>query len=446
MRRGWWLLPLAVLLTGAKRDRPVPGACPEAGEPAATVNGHPIPGVFVDQLAAEVAEGDPERALSILVDIELLYQDALTRGLHRRDEGRAALALAERQALAELALEARVDDALTPERVRRAWEEDPRFHEPQVRVSHLLVDTEDAARAARAAIEAGRDFEAVAREVSEDPSVVVNGGDLGWVGRGLLVPAFEGVAFTTARGELGGPLETEYGWHVLRVADRREELPFAEARDELQATLRDALYGEVLDRVRASAEVVRPDQPYGAVTTPVEPIPPHPGDLAIGPPDADVTVVMYSDVQCPYCADAWTRVRALSQATGVRVVYRHYPLDPECNDAVENPLHPLACEAARALVCSPRVETLETLFRERQAFDAARVRAIAGSDPATSACLDAPETTATLAAHLLEGRRLGVEGTPSFFVGAGATWLHVRGGVDDLGRVVAALRKEADGR
>lgn len=123
--------------------------------------------------------------------------------------------------------------------------------EEQVRARHILltVDEErsrEAAEAelgeARRRIEAGEDFAAVAREISDDPGSKEQGGDLGYFARGRMLPAFEEAAFAARAGELVGPVETSFGLHLLEVLDHRQGgvRPFAEA----EAQIRFRLQGE----------------------------------------------------------------------------------------------------------------------------------------------------------------------------------------------------------
>jgi peptidyl-prolyl cis-trans isomerase C len=90
----------------------------------------------------------------------------------------------------------------------------------EVRASHLLVESQKMAEECRAAILAGSSFESVAKKVSKCPSGA-RGGDLGYFGRGQMVPQFEKVAFELPVGELSQPVQTQFGWHLITVTDRR---------------------------------------------------------------------------------------------------------------------------------------------------------------------------------------------------------------------------------
>ena len=90
----------------------------------------------------------------------------------------------------------------------------------EVRASHLLVDSEEQALNLREEIVAGKDFEEVAKAVSKCPSGR-NGGDLGFFGRGRMVPEFDQAAFTQPVGEISEPIKTQFGYHLLVVTETR---------------------------------------------------------------------------------------------------------------------------------------------------------------------------------------------------------------------------------
>ena len=117
----------------------------------------------------------------------------------------------------------------------------------QVRASHILlrVDGDDEAVAARAAelaaeARAGADFAELAREHSEDETNAENGGDLGPFGRGRMVPEFENAAFALAAGEISDPVRSPFGYHVINVTEKQEEVtqPFAEVRGAIENILK----------------------------------------------------------------------------------------------------------------------------------------------------------------------------------------------------------------
>ena len=90
----------------------------------------------------------------------------------------------------------------------------------QARASHILVKTEDQAKQIMKRLTDGEEFAAVARRFSSCPSGK-NGGDLGWFGKGMMVPEFEKVAFEEEVGKVVGPVKTQFGYHVIKVTGKK---------------------------------------------------------------------------------------------------------------------------------------------------------------------------------------------------------------------------------
>ena len=139
---------------------------------------------------------------------------------------------------------------LTDDEVRQYYDANlSQYQTPgQVRASHILLriegddDEAAAARAADLAAEArgGADFAQLAREHSQDEANAENGGDLGLFGRGRMVPEFENAAFALAAGEISDPVRSPFGYHVIQVTEKQEEVtqPFAEVRGAIENTLK----------------------------------------------------------------------------------------------------------------------------------------------------------------------------------------------------------------
>lgn len=129
--------------------------------------------------------------------------------------------------------------------------------EAEYNASHILVETEEEAAAVQARADAGEDFAALARELSTGPSGP-NGGELGWFGAGMMVSEFETAVMSMDVGAVSAPVQTQFGWHVIRLNDMRDKpLPtLDEMREQLIGQLQDQLINEKIEELTASAEIV----------------------------------------------------------------------------------------------------------------------------------------------------------------------------------------------
>lgn len=142
------------------------------------------------------------------------------------------------------------DFTVTDEQLRAFFEANRvQFDTTQVHARHILVDTEDQARAIKAELEKGADFTALAKEHSTDPSAQTNGGDLGAFGRGQMVPEFEKVVFGLKEGEISQPFQTAFGWHIAQVVKVEGSAPeYERMKDQVREIYLD-LYAQ--DRIPA---------------------------------------------------------------------------------------------------------------------------------------------------------------------------------------------------
>ncbi len=197
-----------------------------------------------------------------LIDQELLAEvespspdkDPLSVKLTVENERRAALA--------GLAANAAVADAVTDAAVQAAYDKQVADFKPapEFNASHILVDSEDKAKALEAEIAGGKDFAEVAKANSSDGSAA-NGGDLGWFGAGQMVPEFETAVMAMEVGAVSEPIKTQFGWHIIKLNDKRETTPPAldAARPDIENQLREAALQAKLTELRASAKIEKPE-------------------------------------------------------------------------------------------------------------------------------------------------------------------------------------------
>lgn len=204
---------------------------------------------YFDQLVDEIID---TRLAAAAAEADSLDEDPIIA---------EAVAMAMRKVLAEAWLSVKLRDVVNDEAVEAAYE---RFvadsvSREEVRASHILLEDEDAARNIISELNKGGDFAELAKEFSTGPSGPA-GGDLGYFGRGAMVPAFEAAAFDMEVGAYSlDPVQTQFGWHVIQVADRRtSEAPsIEEIGPQIAQNLTRQEIVLQLERLRADASISR---------------------------------------------------------------------------------------------------------------------------------------------------------------------------------------------
>jgi len=200
--------------------------------------------------------------LDQLISIKLLADAGYAAGIQEREEVRARVRQAEERAVQEAFLAERLESTITEAALRERYAAFVAENPPQdeVRASHILVGTREEAEAIIADVAGGADFAAIAREKSIDPGSGPQGGDLGYFQQGDMVQPFADAAFTISPGNVGqSPVETQFGWHVIRVVDRREAPTpaFEEVEPQLRQQAQQEAIADLLEELRTGAEIER---------------------------------------------------------------------------------------------------------------------------------------------------------------------------------------------
>ncbi len=234
-------------------------AVPNPDTVVATVNGDPVTEADLATAAAQYAQElsrvpvaqRREQMLNVLIDVRLFAKAAEDAGMDKDAEFQRTLAFMRARALRNEYLQKKVLIKVDDAAIKKRFDEEIAKFVPQdqVHVSHILVKTEDEAKAIIAELDKGGDFAAIAKKKSLDPGSAPKGGDLGFIAKGQTVKPFEDAAFALKDGEYTKqPVQSQYGWHVLKAEGRRKEpAPTLEAetpriRNEL---LREAFTAEV---------------------------------------------------------------------------------------------------------------------------------------------------------------------------------------------------------
>ena len=253
---------LALLLTGAMA---LPGLAQDASTVVATVNGTDITLGHMAVLRAQLPEQYqqlPDEVLFKGILDQVIQQTALSQAAEalvtKRDE--IALENDRRAYLAGLVLQDAVKGAITDEAVQKAY--DARYKDAapgmEYNAAHILVATEDEAKKLREQIDGGADFAELARQHSTD-GAAPGGGSLGWFGPGMMVKPFEDAVVALQPGQVGGPIQTQFGWHLVKLNETRVAAAptLDQVRDELAQELEQATIDARIKAATEGATVVR---------------------------------------------------------------------------------------------------------------------------------------------------------------------------------------------
>lgn len=202
----------------------------------------------------------PDQVLFNGVLDQLIQQTALAKigegMMTHRDE--IALEVERRAYLAGMLLDYTAERAVTPEKLKAAYDTKFAKAEPsrEFHAAHIIVASEAEAKAAKAEIDGGADFAEVAKAKSQD-GAAANGGDLGWFDLSAMVPPFAEAVAAMKPGEIKGPVQTEYGWHVIKLMESRLAAAptLEEATAELSGDLRQKAVQDRVNDTVAKAKV-----------------------------------------------------------------------------------------------------------------------------------------------------------------------------------------------
>jgi peptidyl-prolyl cis-trans isomerase C len=244
---------------------PVASAPVVEGVVVATVNGTPITQSVLDVYSAQRASqganqdsGDQEAVLNELIALELMRQESVSKGLNALPMVVAALNQQERTALAGAAIKDFMNNnPVSDEAAQELY--DAQIGKPgkEYNARHILVDSEEEAKAVIELLDKGSDFSELAKEKSTGPSGS-SGGKLRWFGEGQMVAPFSEAAAKLEKGEYTKePVQTQFGWHVIILDDTRESTPpsFEDVKDRLKLMLANQQLQKHVEELKSSATI-----------------------------------------------------------------------------------------------------------------------------------------------------------------------------------------------
>ena len=229
-----------------------------------TVNGQPVTQADLERYSAERPGAPREQLLDELVARELIYQDALKRGLDKDAEVKREIAeMRERVLMAAAVRQAVEQKPVTEDELKAEYDKvKAQLARDEFKARHILVADEAQARQIIAELDKGADFAELARKHSTGPTNKT-GGDLGWFSAEQMVPPFAEAVRKLKKGSYTkAPVQTQFGWHVIKLEDTRS-VPapsFAEVKERLHAALQQQRVAEYVQNLRKSAKV-DPAQP-----------------------------------------------------------------------------------------------------------------------------------------------------------------------------------------
>jgi peptidyl-prolyl cis-trans isomerase C len=164
-----------------------------------------------------------------------------------------------RRSLRDLYFDKTVKDTVSDAEAKKFYDSQISAAKPEeeVRARHILVESKEKARELFEKVAYGTDFAELAKQFSKDPGSKDQGGDLGYFSKGQMVPQFEETAFKLQKGEVSQPFETQFGWHILKVDDRRagQVVPFDAVKERIVASIIHQKAQQIAGDLRAKAKI-----------------------------------------------------------------------------------------------------------------------------------------------------------------------------------------------
>jgi len=277
----------------------VPAYAEDANPVLAKVNGQEIRqsdlAIAEEELGPSLAQMDPstrkDNVLSFLIDMKIVAKAAEDKKVEDRDDFKAKLAFARNRLLMDSLLGSEGKAALTDEAMKKVYDDAAKqiSGEQEVHARHILVETEDEAKKIEDELKKGADFAELAKKSSKDPGAA-DGGDLGFFTKDQMVPEFSKVAFALEPGKISDPVKSQFGWHVIKVEEKRNRKApdFEQVKSQIEQYVVRKAQADYVTKLREGAKIERLDQ---AAAKPADAAPaapakdaPKPSDNKMAPP------------------------------------------------------------------------------------------------------------------------------------------------------------------
>src|SRR5580700_814292 len=220
-----------------------------------------------EELGPSLAQMDPatkkENVLAFLIDMKIVAKAAEDKKIEDRPDFKARLAFTRNRLLMDNLLATEGKAAATDEAMKKVYDEAAKqiAGEQEVHARHILVETEDEAKAIEAELKKGTDFAELAKTKSKDPGAA-DGGDLGFFTKDQMVPEFSAVAFALEPGKISDPVKSQFGWHIIKVEEKRNRKPpeFDQVKAQIETYVTRKAQADYVAKLREGAKIERMDQ------------------------------------------------------------------------------------------------------------------------------------------------------------------------------------------
>ena len=234
-----------------------------------------------EELGPSLSQMDPatkdENVLAFLIDMKIVAKAAEDKKIADGDDFKKRMAFTRNRLLMDSLLASEGKSATTDEAMKKVYEEASKqiSGEQEVHARHILVETEDEAKAVKADLDKGADFAELAKKKSKDPGAS-DGGDLGFFTKEQMVPEFSAAAFALAPGKISDPVKSQFGWHIIKVEEKRNRKApdFEQVKGQIETYVTRKAQADYVGKLREAAKIERMDKPEETAKTETKPAEP----------------------------------------------------------------------------------------------------------------------------------------------------------------------------
>jgi peptidyl-prolyl cis-trans isomerase C len=231
-----------------------------------------------EELGPSLAQMDPatkdENVLAFLIDMKIVAKAAEDKKLQDSDDFKKRLAFTRNRLLMDSLLASEGKAATNDDAMKKVYEEASKqiSGEEEVHARHILVETEDEAKAIKAELDKGGDFAELAKKKSKDPGAS-DGGDLGFFTKDQMVPEFSTAAFSLEPGKISDPIKSQFGWHIIKVEEKRKRKApdFDQVKSQIETYVTRKAQADYVGKLREAAKIERLDKPEETAKTDAKP-------------------------------------------------------------------------------------------------------------------------------------------------------------------------------